>query len=792
MLNNGIVENPFLIRNHNSINSTPICVEATNKKICKPFPSTKTKENCKKKCDFQFNSKTFFFDEKKSKSCFCGETQAKYQQFDGIEKECQDKSPNPCILKSDSFVNGKNTKTKRMFIRNIKEIDDQQSCQKECEKSMKSDGLLCDAKCYCINPNELNKNVPVKVVEKLVEKFSEKIDLERNVLKKELRNVTGKEDVIENMEQQCSKNDERLLCTDNKTYVVESDKGQFYNIGEFLGSGISDEVKDSFCSCDKIKSQVDKLKLNIGVINGKEANLTNIWQTAVENIEKCSKEGKDFKDIFAEFIKLFNSVTRSIQSNKNLLVAQEVCRIVNEKYSRTKPKPDNFTKDPRAWLNYHLSYDSASGRLLNNGLKALVMLVLIRLFLNSFQFGAFRQSLIYAMFLPKQFLAGMRNQKALVIMGSLLVMIFIMAIAYGAGSSWQTWTLFFSMIIIFVVMTFIGYFQDIEILKLSPIGILITLVLFVIQVSNEKEEKNNKKEDSFKNPGFITTLILVIIFSIMAVGAQIGSFLGVQSPFNFIDIVGFRNIAIILLMILVPILAILANVSPEVSNEGEAFIKYFFPNSLGNLAFSGLAFSIYAIVLGALLTRFGIPNGQFAIMIILVLFFIAGFVGVVIYASVNKISREEAFKNKNVIAFFLVTSVIYALIGISMFLPGMPNGIYSSVYALATVFGILPLATFAIVINFAIANLSPGISLFFIILYRISGMINAWFPGNFLGNIILFFFGKRSTDKWVMPFLPWISHFIKLFYTITGEPLPRYFNPGGVATGVTNTQLWMS
>lgn len=784
MLNNGIVENPFLITNYKSINSTPICVEATNKKICRLFPSTKTKKNCKKQCEFQFNSKTYFFDEKKSKSCFCGETQAKCQQFDGIEKECQDESASSCILKSDSFVNGKN----------IKKIDDQQSCQKECEKLMKSNGLFCDDKCYCIDPNELNENVPVKVVEKLVEKFSEKIDLEKNVLERGdvMFRRNGRSTLIENMEQQCSKNDERLLCTDNKTYIVESDKGQFYNIGEFLGSGISDEVKDSFCSCDKIKSQIDKLNLNIGVINGKEANLTNIWRTAVENIEKCSKEGKNFKDIFAEFTKLFNSVTKSIQSNKNLLVAQEVCRIVNEKYSRTKPKPDNFTKDPRAWLNYHLSYDSASGRLLNNGLKALVMLVLIRLFLNSFQFGAFRQSLIYAMFLPKQFLVSMRDQKALVIMGSLLVMIFIMTIAYGAGSSWQTWTLFFSMIIIFVVMTFIGYFQDIGILKFSPIGILITLVLFVIQVSNEKEEKNNKKEDSFKNPGFITTLILVIIFSIIAVGAQIGSFLGVQSPFDFIGIVGFRNIAIILLMMLIPILAILANVGPEISNEGEAFIKYFFPDSLGNLVFSGLAFSIYAIILGALLTRFGIPNGEFAIMIILVLFFIAGFVGVVIYASINKISRKEAFKDKNIIAFFLVTSIIYALIGISMFLPGMPNGIYSSVYALATVFGILPLATFAIVINFAIANLSPGISLFFIILYRISGMINAWFPGSFLGNIILFFFGKRSTDKWVMPFLPWVSHFIKLFYTITGEALPRYFNPGGVATGVTNTQLWMS
>ena len=53
-------------------------------------------------------------------------------------------------------------------------------------------------------------------------------------------------------------------------------------------------------------------------------------------------------------------------------------------------------------------------------------------------------------------------------------------------------------------------------------------------------------------------------------------------------------------------------------------------------------------------------------------------------------------------------------------------------------------------------------------------------------------FGKRSTDKWVFPFLPMLSNFIRLFYFITGDNKPGYFNGGKTITGVSNTEMWFS
>ena len=113
-------------------------------------------------------------------------------------------------------------------------------------------------------------------------------------------------------------------------------------------------------------------------------------------------------------------------------------------------------------------------------------------------------------------------------------------------------------------------------------------------------------------------------------------------------------------------------------------------------------------------------------------------------------------------------------------------------FIISTIFGVLPLATFAIIINFAIANYSPAIELLFLVLYRVSGFLVSNNPNSSIGKLVLAAFGKRSTDKWVMPFLPLVSHIINAYYTVSGDNKPGYFTTTNASTGVTNTDMFMS
>jgi hypothetical protein len=113
-------------------------------------------------------------------------------------------------------------------------------------------------------------------------------------------------------------------------------------------------------------------------------------------------------------------------------------------------------------------------------------------------------------------------------------------------------------------------------------------------------------------------------------------------------------------------------------------------------------------------------------------------------------------------------------------------------YVLSTLFGVLPLATFAIILNFAIANYSPAIEILFLVLYRLSGFLVANNPASTLGKVLLKISGKRSTDKWVLPFLPWVTYIIDAYYLVSRDNKPAYYTPTGVATGVRNSDMWLS
>ena len=83
-------------------------------------------------------------------------------------------------------------------------------------------------------------------------------------------------------------------------------------------------------------------------------------------------------------------------------------------------------------------------------------------------------------------------------------------------------------------------------------------------------------------------------------------------------------------------------------------------------------------------------------------------------------------------------------------------------------------------------------ALFFLVLYRVSGFLVARDPDSGFGRVILAITGKRATDEWVMPFLPWITYIIKAYYKVKGDQLPPYFDNIGLATGVTNKNMWLS
>lgn len=142
---------------------------------------------------------------------------------------------------------------------------------------------------------------------------------------------------------------------------------------------------------------------------------------------------------------------------------------------------------------------------------------------------------------------------------------------------------------------------------------------------------------------------------------------------------------------------------------------------------------------------------------------------------------------------FPIILMVVGFIGgmiIDNFLPNkIPKGLFQFLFS--TAFGILPIAIFICILNFAIAYYSPGFELFLLGFYRFIGVLASFSPKGPIPTFMTYFI-KKPSDKWVMPFLPSVAILIKLFYIATGEPLPDYFTDTGLITGTKNTEMWFS
>ena len=233
-----------------------------------------------------------------------------------------------------------------------------------------------------------------------------------------------------------------------------------------------------------------------------------------------------------------------------------------------------------------------------------------------------------------------------------------------------------------------------------------------------------------------------------------------------------------------------------VKNKGDNagyIIKYFLPdfNSLNGIFLNGLAFSLYAIILGAGMMKFSFIRELFVKKFI-GLPILYG-ISIIVYYGVSYgkgFKEDENFGDKLKNGLWLGYSLILAISIIFNIIGCLEINEYVIPFILITVFGILPLVVSSILLNFAIAWISPGVELLFLVLYRIAGALSI--RNAPLGSLLLAIFGKRSTDKWVMPFLPIISNLVKVYYKISGDDLPGYFTDSGVSTGVRNTEMWLS
>ena len=81
-------------------------------------------------------------------------------------------------------------------------------------------------------------------------------------------------------------------------------------------------------------------------------------------------------------------------------------------------------------------------------------------------------------------------------------------------------------------------------------------------------------------------------------------------------------------------------------------------------------------------------------------------------------------------------------------------------------------------------------ALLFLIVYRSLGFFQNYMGG--VGSLINMITGRKETDKWILPFLPFIAVVIKVYYKLIGEELPQYYDKSYEITGLSNTSLFRS
>lgn len=750
------------------------CVDGNEFETCRPNPRKgDNEEDCKEQCQNQFNAESYYFDKNGSKRCYCGKTKAICEQYKYVD-DCKDGINKACKLISYMTVND-------IFSSEITS----ENCKEKCKDIMKSsNSIYCDDKCVCIE--ETNS--------------SDKVEKYKNY------------DIVENFSK-CYETAGQLTCSDGSLIAnVDNLDGKpidYFSIKPKLGDERSDNVKSAFCGCDK--SVVSFYNNVFKDCVGEKPTLDGIWTQSVKAYSIDPSKTKDLRKTFESNLNsIINKAGGSSTYDDKLraLVTYEMCRLTNTQYTR---QYDMSCPDPSSgfggWLNCHLNPDtSSSGYWLNIGVKVLVMLMLIHLLFRTLfpSHVDIKDSLIFAMFMPQKLLYGKNREKCYLLVASLVIMLYIMVMVYSTGSSTKVWAIYGGIMALLLIATLIGFFSNNQTLIIGIIGLITSTVTFFVVATSNANNSNDSSEiknvtsnlDITKDttPLSVKILISLIILCICLIGLSFP----LAGKFPFFEIIRSPLIYILPTLIFIVIILLL---NPRGSDQGQTFIKYFIPQSISQILYSGLALSIYAICLGALMTKL-VANGISSFLVAFV-FFIVFVICLIIYFSTKTSDERNADIGDDtkddpdstskyqlvllcILASFIAISVVSGVIG------NKEGGEYSVPYIISTVFGVLPLSMFLIIINFAIASYSPAIELLFLVIYRFSGFAYSRFPNNGIGKLILKIFGKRSTDKWVLPFLPFVSNFIELFYLISGDDKPGYFNGGGTITGVSNTEMWWS
>jgi len=664
-----------------------VCTPGTNYELCKTFPSTKDDNECRTACKNQYSAKSYFY-KNKTKQCYCGKTKADCDQYRHVTEACTRDSKEECILVPGTSIKGEPVPA---------DINSNQQCRDVCNKILRADGLYCANKCICTNPSIS----PV-----------DQDDVKK--IERHIRSTCDSKDT--------------LFCTDEVTPVqteatAPSDifPKDYFEYGTLLPNETS--VKNAFCGCDQ--SVVSFYNDVFKKVNPKPT-LGGIWQEAVRNIEVKNPDKSDHTtELYSEFINTLTKYASYPGENKldprkvKALIAFEMCRVTNDKYSRTKD-PAKETMFTGPWLEYHLGEGSDSGKLLHRAVKILVMGMLLHILFRTLvpKGGNIRESLFYAMYMPHQFLQGNTGGKTTVMLLSVFFLTSIMFLVYSyERANRKDWEIFGGTVGGSLLVFLIGFFAQKTWAKgLGAFGVVASLIGLVFAAS-------------LKDPA-----------------------------------------------------------------GGVSFLEYFLPKSSStkDIFFSGLAINVYALIISALLTRFR-PFRRLKVWIVPIALIVLSLIIIqpIYKASVKKPGDEYWTQNWTI--YYSVLAVLAAIFGLANFFTYNPlTNEYFIPFVLSTLFGILPLAIFTVIMNFAIAGYSPGIELLFLVLYRIAGLLVARNPNSGLGKLLISLFGKKPTDKWVMPFLPLVSHFIRIFYAISGDNLPGYFKTTSSITGVSNTNMWLS
>lgn len=639
----------------------------------------------------------------------------------------------------------------------IGKIDTEQRCKNEC-KILGTSGGICknNNRCLCLNPNVITNLIPSK-----------------------------------NKCSDTSKTYSTLKCSNGECALKEDNQNYF----EYPNIINPDNKTNIYCGCDK-----DILELYKANFHGDDpTNLSKLWKQATDNYTdgKCDNLNIEFNKILLDTIP--NKDGNIDEEKLQILTAYEMCRLTNKFNPRNVENTSNQSSEEK-WQDL-LKGDSKTSKWLHFGFKLLVYTMLTHTLFRMFipKNANMEGSLGNAMFLPKEFLQGDPNSRQMIIIFSIIFSGFMVGLEYSQGNNHQLWECIGSIIVICGIMFWIGHTTEWVIFKYLAISILVFSVPAIIANMSEKSGTNlNPGKITDKNATIQTMWGIAIGMCLLSVFASI--LILIVNWNNLTN--GSFDIPISILIGSIIMMIILRTLVPNNQDSGNTLFNWYIPNSfqISDILKSGFFISLYAVVIGALLSKYNASSFTLFLGTLIVMGVSAIFQGIW-NDNVDEDDKIIDVKDKKItgiLVYYIFLAIIAVLYGVLAFIKykewsnPFDNYEYAIPFLISTMFGILPLAVFLIIINYSIASFAPSMALFFLVLYRVSGFLVAGKPDSGFGKVILAITGKRKTDVWVMPFLPWITYIIKAYYKIKGDQLPTYFDDTGIATGVTDTNMWIS